>query len=820
MRFSILLIVLTTILATTTCSSIASSSQLVSIEARRHINNPLLDVHLKRQLNHPHIVHQDQHRHRLQRRSVDDLQENSDTDGEQEECGSYTLALDIDTSASIFMPLFGGSEENIDLVKTALKECIATLEGEPVSVALYSFASAAKQETNGYIDMQKPTAIALLNSAIGDGQNWGGSGNGIRFSENQQDLLTNWEDALLKVRETSRPPAHRPDFLVFVTDGDPTTRNDANDDSQTNIGAALDELVRMHDSNDSSVKTKVIPLGIGSGASEENLRALTGLVSPQLGQDYFLASDFSALKEILQTATLSETCCKRHRDECGVCHGDGASCKNPRFRTWTSLFTDENLENHYDYNYGNNWLVDKQRLYVQTRLDLLGRHHHYDHALYRVEVSRVSVCASRDGEMQPFVQTYAYRTGCRSTDVSVDICTLYDKERPGNQGHEHSTKIAPCYNTKNETSWHHQQELDLDEIFGFDWLDEHRRDAFTFKARALSKHRQLLQVHWKLVYKHDHGSNDAHEHYLNTYQFMEEIEIESDGDEHDALVDTPTSTNPTTTTTTLSNGGGKGKGKGKGTGDDEDDDDDNGGEDNNQHGDKGRHYGRHCSPFNVKCPEKWQHLSLETWECVRRDGNHHYGDDDDDDNDSGTMRFVFVCILVVLFLVLACCIYAVAMFSHRDAKCVYKYHKSVVRGGNVCECGGYPQPHHREHCPHSKRTTRRRRDRSCDTSASSASSDQVGKESNSSPAYTANSLQRTNVEPSAHTTGNNRLVAKTTTFSVYVDTANDANQYGYTGRNESSIGQERTRNDTSGSILRFLPPLNSSDSESENVKEE
>lgn len=597
------------------------SEKVMAMESRQ-MNNLAMDVHLQRQSEHPRMLNHEEHQARI----------NRGLNIRDEECGSYTVAFAIDTSASIFMPLFGGKEDNIYKIKHALKDCITSLTDTLVQVALYSFSSHAKQETDGYVDMRKPSTVVLLHDIIGEGQNWNGKGSGIRFSENSGEMLTNWEDILLKVRETSRPPRHRPDFLILITDGDPNYRNDPDDETETDMSSAIKEVHRLLYGSEN--KTKIIPVGITHGVSEESLRAVTGLNNPQIGQDYFLSLDFEGLNHILKSSTLSETCCEHHRDKCGVCHGDGSSCGQPRFRIWTKIFKD--LQDYEIYDGESDWFVDKELVYVKTHWDLADKHVHYDHDAYKVVIERVSICSARDGEMLPYEHEYSYRTGCQSYGVSIDVCTLYDAKKPDSK----------CFNTQNDITWHKDKHLDLKEIFGFYWVQEDKKDAFVFKGRALSKYRQIIQIYWKIVYNPSyHLEKLSDKDGTVSHQFMGEFFTDSlkqkntieavnaiQQQEEVGILSKP----PITP--------------------------------------KMSHYDRHCQFFSVKCPRHGQYFSYEQWECVSEKSPH-----EEHVHKKVVVRFVFVMILTTLFSILAICIYAMVLNYHHNSKCVYQYPKQVTR---------------------------------------------------------------------------------------------------------------------------------------------
>ncbi len=520
-------------------------------------------------------------------------------------CNSYKIAFLVDTSASIFLPIFGGKTENIERVKNALSDSIQLMQGKPVSVSIFTVSNKGETITPKYAHLNKNDEYQNLENMISN----------IGFSDDVNSIMTNWEDGLLQVLDFD---IETPDFLIFITDGDPTMKNDEHDESKTDMESALEQISKLVHSG-----TKVIPVGISDNVSEEHLRATTGMVTPQIGQDYFMNNDFNGLEHLIMNITRYETCCNQYKDECGVCFGNGTTCKDPKFHTWSKLFTDK--YNRHEYNYHYDTIKDGDILHVHTRWDYTDKHFHYDHNMYHIEIDKVSICIPNDGELVPYNHEYPTRTGCRSPDVSVDICVLHNKEK---------INYGSCKNTKHEKSWHGEYELNMDKIFGFSWKRETEKDRFYFKARALTAYKQILQIHWKLVYSFHNDTEDHHQHYIQSKRFMEEIEIQS------------TNNNIIQHTTEQDNQS-------------HDDDDDDG---HSYH--KGSHIGRHCKYFSVECPEDWQLFDYNDWICK-------YGDEiGKPPHGNATIKIFFVILCICSCILLVFCLFTILRYgTKRRVKC-------------------------------------------------------------------------------------------------------------------------------------------------------
>ena len=202
------------------------------------------------------------------------------------------------------------------------------------------------------------------------------------IDQTSDELKTNWQDAISIVLKTSKHlPFQKPDYLIFITDGNPNTRNDLSSFAQSNISSALQQAYEYvygsfkynennttqqnendDDDDDSKnnlkeeelsdieekyfnnerkkrveIKTKLIPIGIGMQIKEEYIRALTTLKNPQIGQDYFIIKKYDQLQQSLEILLENEVCCKEQRDECNICFNSQIFLENEKSFTENSI---------------------------------------------------------------------------------------------------------------------------------------------------------------------------------------------------------------------------------------------------------------------------------------------------------------------------------------------------------------------------------------------------------------------------------------------------------------------------------------------------
>ena len=126
---------------------------------------------------------------------------------------------------------------------------------------------------------------ASFNAAINNFNGWGDHGN---------TGGTNWEDGFNTVDPLFPRPDTKPDLILFMTDGNPTTHNGSID-----LGTfpGTDDLwAGMREANQhKSEGTRVVGIGIGDGLSEPNIAKISG---PTQGSDYFLVADFDDLETL------------------------------------------------------------------------------------------------------------------------------------------------------------------------------------------------------------------------------------------------------------------------------------------------------------------------------------------------------------------------------------------------------------------------------------------------------------------------------------------------------------------------------------------
>jgi uncharacterized repeat protein (TIGR01451 family) len=203
-------------------------------------------------------------------------------------CG-INVMLVLDESGSI------ASSGQTETVRNATRAFLNALSGTGAKVSIIDFSTTAAQQVP-YTTVTADTIASTFEPYLRTGYNPNG--------------WTNWEAAFQKVRQANaaKPLA---DLVVFMTDGDPTARNDPPRNPITNLpegdvnamrGAAAEaDLVKGQGSH-------VLALGVGSAVTEEasarRLTAISGFDrSPPADLstgDYTLVQDFDLLAAALR----------------------------------------------------------------------------------------------------------------------------------------------------------------------------------------------------------------------------------------------------------------------------------------------------------------------------------------------------------------------------------------------------------------------------------------------------------------------------------------------------------------------------------------
>lgn len=201
-------------------------------------------------------------------------------------CG-LSIAMVFDTSSSI-------NSTEMTSFKDAATAFVGTdgLGGTPSNVTMFSFNTTAQTMNSG-----NSYSLAIEGSAGGN-TGWAGAMDEIEDLPTTGNGYTNWDAALRLVKDTGNY-----DMVVFLTDGDPTTYGDGTIQNTTVQFRMVEQAVLSanavkNSTGPSGSKTKIVGIGVGlSTNSDLNLQAITG---PNLGTDYYLASDFDALKTTLK----------------------------------------------------------------------------------------------------------------------------------------------------------------------------------------------------------------------------------------------------------------------------------------------------------------------------------------------------------------------------------------------------------------------------------------------------------------------------------------------------------------------------------------
>ena len=191
-------------------------------------------------------------------------------------CG-LKVALVFDLSNSI-------STAELTDMKTAAKDFVTTLEGTPSSFSGYTFATAAPAAGNSNLALTNVASTANADAV----RTWIGN----RTLPGSDDGGTNWDMGL---RQLSGAGVN---LVLFLTDGSPTFYGTG--PSGTGSDTTFREVEEAVASAN-LVKSKgprIVPVGVGlpTGA-DANLKAISG---PTLNDDYFLATDYAALKAKMQ----------------------------------------------------------------------------------------------------------------------------------------------------------------------------------------------------------------------------------------------------------------------------------------------------------------------------------------------------------------------------------------------------------------------------------------------------------------------------------------------------------------------------------------
>ena len=214
------------------------------------------------------------------------------------------VALVLDESGSI-----GTTPGATQAVRNGAKAFVNGLIDSGAQLAVVDFSSSAETVPLGtpaqvYNDVTDQFAAGPFNSYINGKYNPGG--------------YTNWQDALLEVNGLDP----KPEFVVLVTDGDPTARNTATgaetgfpDGSYSVIDPAFTAANQLKSSG-----VHMFAMGVGAAltnpGSQVRLRAISGPLAfpehPLVGSDYTVISDFQQLEDAL--ATIGRALCSLHVD--------------------------------------------------------------------------------------------------------------------------------------------------------------------------------------------------------------------------------------------------------------------------------------------------------------------------------------------------------------------------------------------------------------------------------------------------------------------------------------------------------------------------
>jgi len=181
-------------------------------------------------------------------------------------CG-LDLVLVLDNSVSI-------DDGELGQMKAAFDDFVDTLDGTPAEFAVVEF------NTNATIKQDFTADAGIAKNAI----------NMVGLS----DGATNWEDGLLKAQSVLSNRDMQ-NLIIFASDGNPTVNNDNYSSPGVLTGDDLNDAIIVANAIKGS-GTKIITLGIGEDAKENNLRRISGIEDG----DHYNVNDFGALSAMLQ----------------------------------------------------------------------------------------------------------------------------------------------------------------------------------------------------------------------------------------------------------------------------------------------------------------------------------------------------------------------------------------------------------------------------------------------------------------------------------------------------------------------------------------
>ena len=202
-------------------------------------------------------------------------------------CG-LDIAVVLDLSNSV-------DDTELAQFKEAARGFITALEGTASAVGIYNFATFAPANASA---ANAPLVFQEVSSAVG-ATAARSKITGLTRPTNATGG-TNWDRGLAQVTESGQ----RYDAVLFLTDGDPTAygvppdQPPGNDDfgtgvDEVDVQAAIDSANALKDA-----LTRIIAVGIGTGASPGSVARLQAISGPTENVDYFLG-DFDVLAELL-----------------------------------------------------------------------------------------------------------------------------------------------------------------------------------------------------------------------------------------------------------------------------------------------------------------------------------------------------------------------------------------------------------------------------------------------------------------------------------------------------------------------------------------
>lgn len=431
---------------------------------------------------------------------------------------TVSIAIVLDYSAASFLPKLSqnyidelfrlktikeysqSAQSSLDDYQNSVLNSLQLLKNKNINLSLFTFSQSTIRAIDGFINCRYEQTFQVFERSLKQNSDFkdqlehlqNNLTNHRSLSKDGIDLLhSNWQNALKTVQQTcyndftkntendlKQSEFNYPDYILFIVNSNPTSRDDLASFSKSNISAAILQAEKFFVKNAcdktadctnnnyiySERKTsKLIVIG-SENVKEEYLRAMTCLTNPQFQRDYFIFSQFNQLESILKEVFTKYICCKTKRDKCNNCpfnHEIFSVVQSDKSRIESSMLQIP-TQNYSEYSCENNNLVVWSNVYLDKNF----------------EIPYNEIAPVRDGA-HLFVSLH-----------SLDLCKLRIKQAQEQQKKEFFLKkMRDIQNHKYETIQDEQRKLE--ELFYLqdDSDDEDSKNSFK-NNKELSFHEQ------------------------------------------------------------------------------------------------------------------------------------------------------------------------------------------------------------------------------------------------------------------------------------------------------------------------------------------